>query len=201
MPTPEATSLDTKAAFEAIREAEIEQDRRILEGVEKRLPGSVTAEPGSVENQPSYRRILARAHEVVSRAEVARLRVEPKATIGTTPVPMTVLSIREFEALVRTSVRFPSRISFFLSLLMLHIAVATRRYPSSGDRSRCYEGECDFTPKASCSQVNLEIQYPTTCHRDYEIPQIIHCIRRHESGRRIPSQISNGFVKSLPTFF
>jgi hypothetical protein len=38
---------------------------------------SVTAEPGSVENQPSYRHILARAHEVVSRAEVVRLRVDP----------------------------------------------------------------------------------------------------------------------------
>jgi hypothetical protein len=49
-------------------------------------------------------------HEVVSRAEVARLRVDPNATIGTNPVPMTVLSIREFEALVRTSVRLPIRI-------------------------------------------------------------------------------------------
>jgi hypothetical protein len=115
VPTPEATSLDTKVAVEAIREAEIKQDRRILEGVEKRLLGGVsaTAEPGSVENQPNYRRILARAHEVVSRAEVARLRVDPKATIGTTLVPMTVLSIREFEALVRTSVRLPSWIFFF----------------------------------------------------------------------------------------
>jgi hypothetical protein len=117
VPTPEPTSFDTKAAFEAVRQAEIEQDQRILEEVEKRLLGgvSVTAEP---ENQPNYRRILARAHEVVSRAEVARLRVDPNATIGTNPVPMTVLSIREFEALVRTSVRLPSRI-FLLFLLML----------------------------------------------------------------------------------
>ena len=77
VPTPEATSLDTKAAFESIRQAEIEQDRRILEGVERRLLGgvSVTAELGSVENQPSYRRIFARADEMVSRAEVAKLRV------------------------------------------------------------------------------------------------------------------------------
>jgi len=201
VPTPEATSLDTKAASEAIRQAEMEQDRRILEGVEKRLLGgvSVTAEPGSVENQPSYRRILARAHEVVSRAEVARLRVDPNATIGTNPVPMTVLSIREFEALVRTSVRLPRRTFFFL--LMLYIAATTLRYPSSGDRSRCYEGECDSIPKASYSQVNSEIQYPATFHLDYEIPQIIRCIRRHESGRRIHGEISNRFVKSLPTFF
>jgi hypothetical protein len=79
-PTPEATSLDTKAAFEVIREAEIEQDRRILEGVEKRL-------------------------------------------------------------------------------------------------------------------------YAVAFHRDYEIPQIKRCVRRHERSRQIPGQISNGFVKSLPTFF
>jgi len=105
VPTPEATSLVTKAAFNAIREAEIEQDRRISGGVEKLLLGdvSVTAEPGSVGNQPSYRSVLARAHEVVSRAEIARLRINPNATIGTNPVPMTVLLTREFEALVRTS--------------------------------------------------------------------------------------------------
>ena len=54
----------------------------------------VTAEPGPVENQPSYGHILARAHEVVSRAEVARLLVDPNATIGTNPVPMTVIGIR-----------------------------------------------------------------------------------------------------------
>jgi hypothetical protein len=105
--TPEPTSLDTKVALDAVRQAEIEEDRRILEEVEERLGGGVsdTVEPGLVENQPGYRRVLARAHEVVSRAEAARLRVDPNATIGTNPVPMTVLSIREFEALVRTSVR------------------------------------------------------------------------------------------------
>jgi len=50
VPTSEAASLDTKAAVVAIREAEIEQNRRILEGVEKRLLGStsVMAEPGSI---------------------------------------------------------------------------------------------------------------------------------------------------------
>ena len=112
MPTPEPTFLDTKAASEAVRKAEIEEDRKILEVVEMRLVGDISAavEPGSVKNQPNYRRILARAHEVVSRAEAARLRVDPNATIGTNPVPMTVLSIREFEALVRTSVRLPGRI-------------------------------------------------------------------------------------------
>ena len=127
VPTPEPNSLDTKVAFKAIRQAEIDQDRRILEGVEKRLLGgvSVTAEPGSVENELSYRRVLARAHEVVSRAEVARLRVDPNATIGTNPVPITVLSIREFEALVRTSVRLPSQIFCIFFLLMLYIAAAT----------------------------------------------------------------------------
>jgi hypothetical protein len=96
VPTPEPTSLDTKAAFESIREAEIEQDQRILEEVERRFLGgvSVTTEPGSVENQPSYRHILARAHEVVSRAKGARLRVDPNATIGTNSVPMTVIDTR-----------------------------------------------------------------------------------------------------------
>ncbi|KIM41828.1 hypothetical protein M413DRAFT_445040 [Hebeloma cylindrosporum] len=105
VPTPEPTSSDTKAALEAVKQAEIEQDRRILEEVEARLLGDipVTAEPGSVEDQPGYRRVLARAHEVLSRAEAARLRVDPNAT--TTPVPLAVLSIREFEALVRTSLQ------------------------------------------------------------------------------------------------
>lgn len=123
VPTSEPTSLDTKAASAAVKQAEIEQDRRILEEVEERLLGgvSLTGEPGFVENQPNYRRVLARAHEVVSRAEVARLRVDTNATIGTNLVPMTVLSIREFEALVRTSVRLPGRIFliFFIHAFIL----------------------------------------------------------------------------------
>ena len=128
MPTPEPTVLETKAASEAVRKAEIEEDRKILEVVEKRLVGDISAaaEPGSVKNQPIYRRILARAHEVVSRAEAARLRVDPNVTIGTNPVPMTVLSIREFEALVRTSVRLPGRLSPPPLLLMLYISATTR---------------------------------------------------------------------------
>jgi len=122
--TPEPTSLDTKAAFDAVRRAEIEEHRRILEEVEERLGGgaSDTVQPGSVENQPGYRRVLARAHEIVSRAEAARLRVDPNATMGTDPVPMTVLSIREFEALIRTSVRRSSySFLFFLCSFSLQL--------------------------------------------------------------------------------
>ena len=48
------------------------------------------------------------------------MRVDPNTTIGTNPVAMTVLSVREFEALVRTSVRLPSRIFFLFFVIFAH---------------------------------------------------------------------------------
>ncbi|CAA7262078.1 unnamed protein product [Cyclocybe aegerita] len=95
--SPSQESAD-QTALEAVRRAEEEEDQRIIEAAETRLLDPFD----KGQREPVvYRRILSRVHEILSRKEAIQNLL--KASSST--VPLGVLSIRECEALVRTSVK------------------------------------------------------------------------------------------------
>jgi len=97
VPVPQSAEPDMRAAQRAIMKAQADEDLKVIEALEERLLDD-TQTPGS-----PYRRILNRAHEIVTRAEAARTAVNPDA--DSRRLPMGVLSVRECEALIRASVR------------------------------------------------------------------------------------------------
>jgi hypothetical protein len=103
VPIPKNVQDNKQAALEAIRRAEAQEDIAIIDSMQRRLLDGASAEPSQAEDsgQPVYRRILVRAHEIFSRIDATRNAINP----GTTNrFPLSVLSIREFEALMRQSV-------------------------------------------------------------------------------------------------
>ena len=107
VPVPEPPN---KAELEAIQRAEAEEDQTILVSLEDRLcdPSANTQSQFSKIQSP-FHRILVRAHEIVSRVEAARnLALNTEKSTNNTPnfLPISVLSIRECQALVRACVSF-----------------------------------------------------------------------------------------------
>ncbi|PPQ83219.1 PPR2 [Psilocybe cyanescens] len=110
VPELEASGSSDKASKEggekAISELQIQEDLVILGELERRL---CTTEEGEMEtnerqNEPVYRRILIRAQEIVSRADAARRNANPEAARQPL-VPIGILSAREYETLVRASLK------------------------------------------------------------------------------------------------
>ena len=108
-----------------------EHDRKIVEASGHRLLGS--AQSGSSD----YRRILARAHEIISTAEAARRAVEEtSATLRQTRLPLGILSIVEYEALIRVAVELfwvPSCELVFL-ILIFFLVLGRRMQATSKQR-------------------------------------------------------------------
>ena len=107
IPQPE---LPDKRKLEAIQRAEVEEDQRILISLENRLcdpsADNQSQNPGI---QPSCHRMLVRIHEIVSRIEATRnLALNTEESTSRTPnfLPISIVSIRECQALVRASVSF-----------------------------------------------------------------------------------------------
>ncbi|KAF5329730.1 hypothetical protein D9619_008986 [Psilocybe cf. subviscida] len=101
---PEAEVEDTaesnRAALEAVRRAEEMEDQRLLEGLRHRLLDDVQVD----DSVPMYRRVLARAHEIFARVEAARNAVNPEGS-REDYVPLALISIREYEALIREAMK------------------------------------------------------------------------------------------------
>jgi len=121
VPVPEATESDDKIAAEAVRnavaKAEAEEDRRLLVEIQNRICAEELEPDAEAEKVPLHRRILARAHEIISRAKAARVQADPDGASRPFAVPIGVLTVREYEALVRTSVRtlfFPSLYEYLI---------------------------------------------------------------------------------------
>ena len=109
VPVPKL-ELPDKAALEAIRHAEVEEDQRVLLSLEDRLCDPSADIPSQNPKRHSIpHRILVRAHEIVSRIEATRnLALNAEETTNNIPnfLPISILSIRECQALVRASVSF-----------------------------------------------------------------------------------------------
>ena len=98
-----------KAELEAIRDAEAKDDQRILSSLEDRLfDPSGDIESQTPNFQSALHRILVRALDIVSRVEATRnLALNTESTNNTNNfLPISILSIRECQALVRASVSF-----------------------------------------------------------------------------------------------
>jgi hypothetical protein len=96
---PEADQSSLLLSFENNR---AEVDRKLVEASQQRLFGCT--QDGS-----DYRRILARANEIISRAQAARLAVEDTcATPRQNGLSLGILSIAEYEALIRLAVSVSS---------------------------------------------------------------------------------------------
>jgi hypothetical protein len=110
VPVPQSKIPD-KAELEAIRRAEAEEDQRILVTLENRLcDASADIQSQHPKSQSAPHRILVRAHEIVSRVEATRnLALNTEEFANSTPnfLPISILSIRECQALVRGTVSFP----------------------------------------------------------------------------------------------
>ncbi|KDR78309.1 hypothetical protein GALMADRAFT_119345 [Galerina marginata CBS 339.88] len=109
VPIPEAAESNDEAASEAVQKAlamtEAEDDSTILNDLYERLclNGSGATKLEGPKSLVAYRHILLRAHEIVSRAEAARQTANPNVPDKPPIIPIGVLSLREFEALVRIS--------------------------------------------------------------------------------------------------
>ena len=120
VPVPQS-EIPSKAELEAIRRAEAEEDQRILASLEDRFhdpSADIQSQNPKIQSTPHY--ILVRAHEIVSRVEATRnLALNTEESTNNTPnfLPISILSIRECQALVRVSVSFPS--SFFYYILLV----------------------------------------------------------------------------------
>jgi len=110
VPVPQSELPDNKAEREAIKRAEAKEDQRMLVSLEDRLcdPSADTQSPNpKFESTPH--RILVRAHEILSRVEATRnLALNTEDSTNSPPkfLPISILSIRECQALVRASVSF-----------------------------------------------------------------------------------------------
>lgn len=95
-----------EAEEKAIAELRAQEDLAIIGELENRLCATEEGEVGSnqLPYEPTYSRVLHRAGEIISRAEAARKRANPEAS-SQPLVPIGVLSAREYETLVRASVR------------------------------------------------------------------------------------------------
>ncbi|KAF8970692.1 hypothetical protein BDZ97DRAFT_1790526 [Flammula alnicola] len=104
VPIPHTTQDNKQAALQAIQRAEEKEDRRILDLLQQRLVDDIPLKEGceSHQKEPTHRRILAEAHEIFFHVEAARKKVNPESSKH---VPLGLLSIREFEALVRESLK------------------------------------------------------------------------------------------------
>jgi hypothetical protein len=103
------SELPDKTELEAIRRAEVKEDQRILVSLEDRLydpSADIQSENLKIHSTP--RRILVRAHEIVSRVETTRSLALNSEDTNNIPnfLPISILSIRECQALVRASVSF-----------------------------------------------------------------------------------------------
>jgi hypothetical protein len=110
VPVPQS-ELPNKAELEAIQRAEAEEDQTILVSLQDRLcDPSANIQSQTLKIQSPLHRILVRAHEIVSRVEAARrnLALSTEKSTNNTPnfLPISVLSIRECQALVRACVSF-----------------------------------------------------------------------------------------------
>ncbi|KAF8816887.1 hypothetical protein BYT27DRAFT_6951503 [Phlegmacium glaucopus] len=108
VPVPQS-ELPNKAELEAIQQAEAEEDQRVLVSLEDRLcDPSADTRSQNPESKSTPHRILVRAHEIVSRVEATRnLALSTEEFANTTPnfLPISILSIRECQALVRASLK------------------------------------------------------------------------------------------------
>lgn len=124
VPIPENAKSDNKEAKKAVEKAlaaaEADEDARILRELKQRLFKSDLEDSTGRESEISHRHILTRVHDIVSRAEAARLRADPASANRPPTIPIGVLSTREFEALVRTSVR----VIFVAPVSSTHISIA-----------------------------------------------------------------------------
>ena len=110
VPVPQS-QLPNKAELEAIQRAEAEEDQRILVSLKDRLydPSADIQSRPTPTPQSNLHRILLRAHEILSRVEGARkLALNTDSTNNNTRnfLPISILSIRECQALVRACVSF-----------------------------------------------------------------------------------------------
>ncbi|KAF9562861.1 hypothetical protein CPC08DRAFT_662543 [Agrocybe pediades] len=106
VPIPEPPEHDEEAAEAAriaVAKAETEEDMRLLQGIEDRLGIEQVKPDSEAQPIPLHRRILNRAHEIISRAREARVHANPDAESKPFSLPIGVLTVREYEALVRTS--------------------------------------------------------------------------------------------------
>lgn len=131
VPVPQSEQPN-KAELEAIREAEAKEDQRILSSLEDRLyDPSADIKSQTPKFQSALHRILVRALDVVSRVEAARKLALNTESTNETPnfLPISVLSIRECQALVRASVSLLSYVIF--SRVLMNDLV------ESGERASC----------------------------------------------------------------
>lgn len=108
VPIPQS-ELPTEAELEAIKCAEDKQDQAIISSLEARLyDPSADIQSQMPEFQSTLHRILVRALDILSRVEATRKLVLNTESTDETPnfLPISILSIRECEALVRASVSF-----------------------------------------------------------------------------------------------
>lgn len=103
VPIPETMQENKAASLEAVRQAQDQEDLKVIDSLQLRLLDEAPAESSqrANANETVYRRILVRAHEIFTRIEATTKAVNP-ATKNS--LPLSVLSIREFEALMRQSV-------------------------------------------------------------------------------------------------
>jgi hypothetical protein len=115
VPVPQS-ELPNEAELEAIRRAEEKEDQHILSSLEDRLfDPSADIQSQTPKFQSTLHRILVRAHDILSRVEATRnLTLNTESTNKTNFLPVSILSIRECQALVRASVSF-------LIFLMLYL--------------------------------------------------------------------------------
>ena len=112
IPVPQSEQPNNETELEAIRDAEAKEDERILSALEERLhePSADIKSPTPNFFQSSLHRILVRAFDLMSHVESARnLSLNTESTNNTPNfLPISTLSIRECQALVRASVSFIS---------------------------------------------------------------------------------------------
>jgi hypothetical protein len=122
---------DSKPDPAAMKEAQFEQDLSIVHAVDQRLcfvqDSTPHPDPQSLESsaQP-YRRVLDCAHDIISRVEAVRSSLAD-GTIRQEFVPISVLSLAEYESLVRVCVG-----NFFYPCTFQLMPD-----PGSGKRRRC----------------------------------------------------------------
>lgn len=104
VPIPENIREDKESSLQAVRQADEREDLKVIDSLQRRLLEEAPAESSQHKNSngPVYRRILVRAHEIYNRIDATAKAVNPAAT---NLLPLSVLSIREFEALLRQVVR------------------------------------------------------------------------------------------------
>ena len=132
VPVPQSEQPN-KAELEAIRRAEAKEDQRILSSLEDRLCDPSDIQSHSPKFQSALHRILLKAHDIVSRVESTRNRVLNTESTDKTPnfLPISILSIRECQALVRTSV------SLIIFLILYFFQALTNDLVESEGRASC----------------------------------------------------------------